>query len=76
MVYPDLRFSTDINKAAEEISKLHRIDLSKIKLELLEEWLLPENFIGNVSHSESPHRLDGDNLRDEFSTTDRENFFK
>lgn len=69
--------SVDINKAAEEISKLHRQDLSKIKLELLEEWLLPENFMVNDSYIGSPRRFGDDNfLPDRFSTADRENFLK
>lgn len=65
----------DINKATEEIGTLHRIDVSQVRTELLDEWLQPENFIANVSGNDFMMGLgDGDCFNDKLSNVEYENF--
>lgn len=69
-------FFKDINKAAEEISTLHKLDVMKIRMELLEEWLQPENFIADVSCDETmikQHQVDGV-IEARFSDVEYQNF--
>lgn len=66
---------TDINKAAEEIGTLHKIDISQVRMELLDEWLQPENFIANVSGNEFLMGLhDSDCFTDKLNNIEYENF--
>ncbi|XP_065204006.1 kinetochore-associated protein 1 [Planococcus citri] len=66
----------DINKAAEEISQMHKIDVMKVRMELLEEWLQPENFIANVSCDETMIKQhQGDSVVEaKFSDVEYQNF--
>lgn len=49
----------------------------KIRMELLEEWLQPENFIGNVFINESIVKQNNDDsLTEQLSNTEYENFQK
>lgn len=55
---------------------MHKIDVMKLRMELLEEWLQPENFIANVSCDETiirQHNSDGI-TETKFSDVEYQNF--